>query len=78
MTAGSVPWWPEAKGDVVDFYVMLAVALAPVVGLGVLLALKLARMDRFDDYSRHPGMVSGSLQMDFDDARNRRVVRRRS
>lgn len=63
-----------------DFYLLLAVALLPVIILGVVLALKHGRMDRFDDYSRHPGMMSGSLKMRFDDARteNRHVARRRT
>ncbi len=59
-----------------DFYLMLAVALLPVIALGVVISLRRGRMDHFDDNSRHPGMVSGSLQMRFDDARteNRHVV----
>lgn len=63
-----------------DFYVMLAVALLPIVVLGVVLSLRHGRMGDFDDDSRHPGMVSGSLQMRFDDARteNRHVAPRRS
>ena len=63
-----------------DFYVMLAVGLLPVIVLGVVLSLKHRRMDHFDDHSRHPGMVSGSLQMKFDDARteNRHVALRDS
>ena len=63
-----------------DVYVLLAVALLPVIVLAVVLALRHGRMDRFDDNSRHPGMMSGSLRMRFDDARtqNRHVTRPRS